>query len=746
MRVQSTVYTHLETTNQSFIDMHYLLKAKGVDNNKFFLVLYDEGLKTIDPRDPNLPLQWQQRVLHECMINFWYFIREIIRIPAEGGTVGGGVRYKLHRGNLAMNFLFILNYNMFIELPRQHGKTMSAMCWYLWVFNFGSTNTQMIFMHKNHQGSKDNLERLKRLRENLPSYLRMDSALAIDGKKLKAKNTVEVLEHPNNGNKIRTLASARNKASANNLGRGATVPIHYYDEFAFMQYNKIIYGAATPAYKTASANAKKNGAPYGILITTTPGDLTTDEGVYAYDIRNAATPWNDKYYDLNYQQLEELRQSNTNSNFFHVMYSYQQLGSGEDYFKEMVIDLQKDWANIRREVLLEWSKASDNCPFQQEDLDIIEQFCREPIREIFFGRAQQYTMLIYRDFDPRYPPIIGVDVSGSMYQDSSAITIIDSKTTEVIATFNCNYIPSDDLAEVVYTLVKQYMPNAIVNVEANGGFGASVLQRLVKTDIKNNLYYEIKDKVLEERSNGTQVIRKGVKVKSYGLHTNHNIRNRLIELLYERVNYHKDKFISKVILDEMQQMEVKKNGKVEHSNNSHDDQVFSYLMALYVWYDGQDIAQKFGIQKCAIKTDEDLDEVIVSLEDKYDGLIEIDLNSIHDLDQEETPEQKQTHQFFASSATQMQMSDFNDQQKAIDDEALSRLFEMCPDAKKEYARKYHINLNEISIGSINDVNTAGAGPKKNISDEFLASFYDDGDEEQGYSIYQGNLSKEFQKL
>ena len=123
------------------------------------------------------------------MINFWYFIREIIRIPAEGGTVGGGVRYKLHRGNLAMNFLFILNYNMFIELPRQHGKTMSAMCWYLWVFNFGSTNTQMIFMHKNHQGSKDNLERLKRLRENLPSYLRMDSALAIDGKKLKAKNT-----------------------------------------------------------------------------------------------------------------------------------------------------------------------------------------------------------------------------------------------------------------------------------------------------------------------------------------------------------------------------------------------------------------------------------------------------------------------------------------------------------------------------------------------------------------------------
>ena len=44
----------------------------------------------------------------------------------------------------------------------------------------------------------------------------------------------------------------------------------------------------------------------------------------------------------------------------------------------------------------------------------------------------------------------------------------DSYTTEVTATLNCNYIPSDDLADVIYVLVKQYMPNAVVNVELNG--------------------------------------------------------------------------------------------------------------------------------------------------------------------------------------------------------------------------------------------------------------------------------------
>ena len=53
-------------------------------------------------------------------------------------------------------------------------------------------------------------------------------------------------------------------------------------------------------------------------------------------------------------------------------------------------------------------------------------------------------------------------------QDSSAITVIDSKTTRVGATLNCNYMPSDDLAQVLYELVTNYLPNAIINIERNG--------------------------------------------------------------------------------------------------------------------------------------------------------------------------------------------------------------------------------------------------------------------------------------
>lgn len=622
-----TVYIHKETSNQSFLDMHNFLKSKGIQNNDFFLALFDPGLAGVDPRDPNLPQYLKVRILNECRRNYWYYLREVVRIPEQGGTVNSGSRFKLHRGNLSMNFLFTLNFNMFVEMPRQHGKTTAALVRYLWVFNFGTSNSEIMFIHKDHNGSKKNLKDLKALRDALPSYLQMSSAVNAEGKKLKVPNTIVTMQHPFNHNKITTFPSARTKDSANNLGRGSTMPLQYYDEFAFMPYNREVYLAAAPAFSRASQNAKNNGAPYGMLLTTTPGDLLTDSGVYAFDIRNKATPWNEKYYDLTYDQLIELKDSNTNNSFFMISYSYQQLGSGPDYFKRMVLEMNRDWPAIRREVMLEWAQTATNCPFSQEDLDIIKTHLKEPIRTIFFGRFQQYQFNVYEDIDTNYPPIIGVDVAGALYQDSSAITVIDSKTTRVGATLNCNYMPSDDLAQTLYDLVTKYLPNGVINIERNGGFGVSVIQRLCKTSVKKNLYWEIKDKVIEESFDGVRMRKKPQKVRVYGTDSTREVRARLIEILYDRVAYHKDKFVAPILHHEMQSMEVKKTGKVEHSDNSHDDQVFSYLMALYVWYDGKNLMEKFHIQKNTIKTDTDEDLEELEIEDNIESTAKINLDS-----------------------------------------------------------------------------------------------------------------------
>ena len=57
-------------------------------------------------------------------------------------------------------------------------------------------------------------------------------------------------------------------------------------------------------------------------------------------------------------------------------------------------------------------------------------------------------------------------------------------------------------------------------------------------------------------------------------------------------------------------MEIKRNGKVEHSDATHDDQVFSMLMALWVWYEGVNLGERYGIKKTTIKTDDEVDEAL----------------------------------------------------------------------------------------------------------------------------------------
>ena len=66
-----TVYYQDSTTNQSFMNMYYFLKARGIKNNKFFLLMYDGGLMGVDLGGRNILKTMKMRVLRECMVNYW---------------------------------------------------------------------------------------------------------------------------------------------------------------------------------------------------------------------------------------------------------------------------------------------------------------------------------------------------------------------------------------------------------------------------------------------------------------------------------------------------------------------------------------------------------------------------------------------------------------------------------------------------------------------------------------------------
>lgn len=715
-----TIYAQKTTKNKSFLDMYHYLKSIGIKNCEFMLTLIDPDLDGIDPHDPNLNAYYKQKVLRECLCNYWYFLREVIRLPSSGAKP---MMYKLTRGNLALNFCQCLNLNVFYEAPRQQGKTVSSAIRYLYIYNFGTTNSKMAFLHKGMDGAKDNLQTLKDIRDLLPPYLIMKERIMPDGKVDRGKNNTTEILNPFNNNAIKVFASATNKARAASLLRGKSLGIIWYDEYAFLPYNDTIYMNAAPAYKTAAMNAKANGAPYGILITTTPGFMTTPEGQEAYQTKEMATKFSETWYDLKYNELMEILNSNTKSDFVYIRFTYQQLGCSTQWYNEVCKLLKNSWSDIRREILLEWSTGVDNSPFKEEDLNAISSLVKQPMSVVYI--LGKYRFETYLQADTRtYPPLIGVDVSGGYKQDSSTITVVDSLTTKVLGCLNCNYISTLDLARCIEFIVKNWMPNAIVNVERNGGFGATVISKLIKMGLKKNLYYEIKDQVVEERQDGVHAYKQKIRTKVYGLTSTKAIRQLLIDILLERVENHKDKIVSPIIYNELLGMEVKRNGKVEHSNATHDDQVFSMLMALYMWYEGVNMAERFGLKKCTIKTDDEIDEQIDYYNDETVEIVD-SFNTKDELDEEI---ERDLGAAIAAGGSTMQ--EFIDRRRA-EEKAQFEALVNTPIGEKAYRDVYNIPKN---IPISNYVNT---GTAYSVPDSVFTGFYNPSD--RTYLDYADNV-------
>jgi hypothetical protein len=249
--VRLRVHYHYDTSNISFIKMYKILKDLGIKNNKFFLKIYDESIKNLNPFDEeNLTVEQKVKIKRECKRNPWYFLREVVRIPVPGGSV----RYEIHRGNLALTWCLLNNIDTLIELPRQNYKTQSLLCLMEWIYDMATKNSEIAFLHKKYEDSKMNLDRLKKIRQLLPTYLLPE----------KSKNDVDNLATIKNsmGNNILAKNAAISEEQADLLGRGNTTAIAFYDEVAFIKYLQTIYTAAAPAQSQASLEAEKNGKPH----------------------------------------------------------------------------------------------------------------------------------------------------------------------------------------------------------------------------------------------------------------------------------------------------------------------------------------------------------------------------------------------------------------------------------------------------------------------------------------------------
>ena len=587
-----------ETTNLSFLQVASDLNRLGIKNNAFFLKLYDKGLQGIDPHGPITVMSNElcQRIMAECMRNIWYFLREVCRIPDQGNSKG--IPYKLNRANLAATWCFVNNIDHYLTIPRQVGKTQSILANLDWAYLFGTTDSSFAFFATSQELASENLDRLKKQRELLPTYLRLRQDCVIDavlGTRDNEIDNIRKIYNPLNKNTIVTKPKASSKEAAIKLGRGNTLPITYMDEAEFMDHIEEIIKASGPAYSTAAANAERNGAAYCRILSSTPGDLDSPAGQSAQKILDKTGKWSEQFYDLGPKKAKEIINANSENGIVYIEYSYKQLGLDENWFMKMCKLVNNDPTAIKRELLLQRIRGSKDSPFSEEDLMAIQEIKPQIIEEQYL--LDMYRLNIYKPLNKQYPYIVGVDVATGVNNDNTAISIVNPYTLQIDAEFRSSIMGYPDLKRFLYQLVKKFIPRALLCIEKNHG-GDSVIQDLRETILNRNLYHSMDKELVDDNvsriSNGA-IEREVEKRRCHGVFTGTKSRALMIDLLFLTVQEFKDRLTSEYVIDDILKL-VRKNGKVQAAAGEHDDSIMSYLIALYVYTYGKNL-NRWGIVK-----------------------------------------------------------------------------------------------------------------------------------------------------
>jgi len=373
----------------------------------------------------------------------------------------------------------------------------------------------------------------------------------------------------------------------------------YFDEFAFLSRNQTIFEAALPAWSTASDNAKKNGVPYGITITTTPNNVDIPQGAYAKMMIDKAARFEYSCFDMTDSELYDFVQKNSSNNFIFVQYTYKELGRDDEWLKEQIRYFQGDMAKVKRELLLDWPKSTDSSVFNEEQLDLISMHLRQPVTSLSING---YFIQFYEtpDFSVNY--IISCDIAGGLSQDNSVITFISPDDFRVVGDFKNNKIDTDNMKKLIESIMLNYFRNGILIIERNS-YGLNLLQYFMKNrSIEPRMVQEERESLGEKTQKDGFTVKKRTKNIVYGIDTTSKTRKLMFELLPEIIETEYDKIISPRLYEDIAGLERKKTGKIEHSSTSHDDNLMSYLIFRYALQYGQSLKNRFKISPIASKT------------------------------------------------------------------------------------------------------------------------------------------------
>lgn len=581
------VIVHTDTQNKSFKKMHFVLKDMGIKNNAFFLALHNKKLAEVDPFDYNrITPELVAAITVEAKINPWYYLRELVRLPATGVDA---IPFILNRAALFMYWTFFNSVNLFLIEPRQTGKTITSESLMTYLIYIMYKNTRIkLFTHSNDL-IHENVEKFKMIRDELPWYL-------INPSKKDTENKEEV-KYGEQNNTYTTKTAQQSLAGAYNAGRGGTVLVNQFDEMPFCANIHISYPVLMNAKNAAVRSARAAQIPFADLITTTAGRLDTASGKYVYDIKNKCLFFSEKFYDLQSNaELKYLLKNGSMNNMLYAEYSYRQLGFTRAWADEVAKENNLKPDEIQRDLENVWTVGAERPGVDPALLEKIVQYETDPVEmtniDGYLFKWYEPEAEVWSNKDRWY--VIGLDTSENINRDFTTVHMLDIADLSTVMTSKCNDQELIKLAGYIARILIEH-PNVVLIPERKST--ATVMIELICAELwknKINPFTRIYNMVFQNRSIepyasmdiATPYATEGPLRKHLGYHTTatgDNSRDSLYKLTLNRglgINYSTVR--DKALISELKALTLTDRGRIDHTTGGHDDATIAMLLAMWM--------------------------------------------------------------------------------------------------------------------------------------------------------------------
>lgn len=156
----------------------------------------------------------------------------------------------------------------------------------------------------------------------------------------------------------------------------------------------------------------------------------------------------------------------------------------------------------------------------------------------------------------------------------------------------------------------EYCPKCLIVVENNRGREA--INCFLNTRYKYQLYYDegkLTDKVVEATDPYGSLKRAAYERRAFGFSTTGSSRPRLLAVLENLMAERKDLIDTQYMVDDVCGLIKKVNGRVEAGPGKHDDNMMSYMMGLFIYFNADyEFLEGFGIRRGASDPNHDYDE------------------------------------------------------------------------------------------------------------------------------------------